>query len=253
MNGCAYTQFSSSLSNTKKIPRDIAARIDEIVLTGETETSLSSTEVSPGASNKNPIGLPDLETICKKLIPTLRYIPVKFRLSWSDVLTKTIEGCISQPNCTENWKKLFAIGKYILQCLIVVETQTKSGKLIVKTVCALESGDYAGLWYEAASMKQSRKTVTETIEALAARAKALCLQGPFGRAAKILKTLHPLEEPRLQIQDYSSQAHQFDEPTVFGQIEAFPNFSAAGPFKMYPEHLLPAVDCTASDQSKQAL
>ena len=65
--------------------------------------------------------------------------------------------------------------------------------------------------------------VTETIEALAARAKALCLQGQFGRAAKTLssdgvapddiqtfrelKTLHPLdEEPRLQFQDYSSQA-----------------------------------------------
>ena len=43
--------------------------------------------------------------------------------------------------------------------------------------------DYAGLWYEAASMKQSRKTVTETIEALAARAKALCLQGLLRIAA----------------------------------------------------------------------
>ena len=112
--------------------------------------------------------------------------------------------------------------------------------------------DYAGLWYEAASMKQSRKTVTETIEALAARAKALCLQGLFRIAAKNLstdevapdiqtfrelKTLHFLEEePRLQFHDYNLQAHRLDEPTVFGQIEAFPNFSAAGPSKMFPEH-----------------
>ena len=112
--------------------------------------------------------------------------------------------------------------------------------------------------------------VTETIEALAARAKALCLQGQFGRAAKTLssdgvapdyiqtfrelKTLHPLEEePRLSFQDYSSQAHQFDEPTVFGQKEAFPNFSAARPSKMYPERILHAVNCAASDQSKQAI
>ena len=118
-------------------------------------------------------------------------------------------------------------------------------------------------------MKQSRKTVNETTEALAAHAKALCLQGQFARSAKILssdgvapdkiqtfrelKTLNPLEEePRLQFQDYSSQAHQFDEPTVFGQIEAFPNFSAADPSIMYPEHLLHAVNCAASDQSKQA-
>ena len=75
-------------------------------------------------------------------------------------------------------------------------------------------------------MKQPRENVTETIEALAARAKALCLQGPFWKAAKILssdgvapdnvqtfrelKTLHPLEEPRLQVQDYSSQGHQYE-------------------------------------------
>ena len=69
-----------------------------------------------------------------------------------------------------------------------------------------------------------------------------------------LKNLHPLEEePRLQLQDYSCQAHQFDEPTVFGQIEAFPNFSTAGPSKVYPGHLLHAVNCAASDQSKQAI
>ena len=37
-------------------------------------------------------------------------------------------------------------------------------------------------------MKQSRKTVTETIEAVAARAKALYLQGQFGRAAKVLSS-----------------------------------------------------------------
>ena len=68
------------------------------------------------------------------------------------------------------------------------------------------------------------------------------------------KTLYPLEEePRLQFQDYISQAHQFDEPTVFGRIEAFSNFSAAGSSEMYPEHLLHAVNCAASDQSNQAI
>ena len=103
----AYAQFIFLLSNTKNIaPRDIAARIDEIVLIGETETKLGSTEVSPGSSNMNPIGLPDLETIWKKQIQTLRYIPVKFRK----------------------------------------ETQTKSGKLTVKTFSApVKAGDYAGL------------------------------------------------------------------------------------------------------------
>ena len=92
----AYAQFISLLSNTKKIPRDIAARIDEIVMTGKTETSSNNTEGSLGASNKNPIEQPDLETICKKQIQTLRYIPIKFRLSWSDVFTRTTEECFSK-------------------------------------------------------------------------------------------------------------------------------------------------------------
>ena len=63
----------------------------------------------------NPIELPDLKTICKKQIPTIRYTPLKFRLSRSEDFTKTIEGCVSKPNSTENWKKLFAISKCILR------------------------------------------------------------------------------------------------------------------------------------------
>ena len=134
----------------------MAARIDEIVVTGEKETSLSSTEVSPGESNINPIVLPDLETICKKQILTLRYKPVKFRLSWSDVLTKTIEGCILQPNCTENWKKQFAFSKYILRASDRGGKKHKQNQenLLSKLFEHRKAGDCAGLCYGAASMKQ---------------------------------------------------------------------------------------------------
>ena len=240
-------------------------------MTSETETSLSSTQVSPGASNINPTGLPDLETICKKQIPTLRYIPVKFRLSWSDVLNKTIEGCISSQTAQKTGRSYLPIVNTYYEHLIGVERNKQNQEsLLSKQFERWKEADYAGLWYEAASMKQSRKTVTETKEALAACARALCLQGQFERAAKILssngvapdnmhtfrelKTPHPLEEePRLPLQDYSSQAHQFDEPTVFNQIEAFPNLSADGSSKIYPELLLHAVNCAASDQPKQAI
>ena len=50
------------------------------------------------------------------------------------------------------------------------------------------SGEYAALWYEAASMKQAKNKSNSTMEALASRAKTLCLQGQFGRAAKILSS-----------------------------------------------------------------
>ena len=85
----------------------------------------------------------------------------------------------------------------------------RSQEILSKRFESLEAGDYAGLWYEAVLMKQARKTVNETKKALAACAKALCLRGQVGRAAKIpsfdgvapnkiqtcreLKTLHPLE------------------------------------------------------------
>ena len=116
-----------------------------------------------------------------------------------------------------------------------------------------EAGDYPGLWYEAVLMKQSRKIVNETKEALEACAKALCLRGQFGRAAKILsfdgvapdkiqtcrelKILHTMEEePGLQFQNYSYKAHQLVVPTVFGQTEPFPYYSAASLSKINPEN-----------------
>ena len=48
------------------------------------------------------------------------------------------------------------------------------------------SGEYAALWYEAASMKQAKITSKSTMEALAFRARLLFLQGQFGHAAKIV-------------------------------------------------------------------
>ena len=50
-----------------------------------------------------------------------------------------------------------------------------------------KNGDYAGLWFEEASMKKAKKINHESIESLAARAKSL-LKGQFGRAAKILSS-----------------------------------------------------------------
>ena len=50
------------------------------------------------------------------------------------------------------------------------------------------AGEYANLWTEALAMKQAKKKSANGIEELASRAKSLCLQGQFGRAAKILSS-----------------------------------------------------------------
>ena len=52
----------------------------------------------------------------------------------------------------------------------------------------MRSDDYAALWYEAASMKQVKNKSNSTMEVLASRAKTLCLQGQFGRSAKVLSS-----------------------------------------------------------------
>ena len=99
--------------------------------------------------------------------------------------------------------------------------------------------------------------------------KNLCFQGQYGRAAKVLasdgfapvnkatldslKKLHPTEEKPIVVQNFSSQAYQFSEENVLEQLNSFSRFTAAGPSKMFPEHLLHAVQCTASDQSQVAL
>ena len=110
----AYSQFTSQLSTSKTIPHDIAARIDELVSATNSE-EMAEINTSQNTANFNLNALPDLETICKEKIPTLRLIPVKFRLRWSELLTPIIEGCVSQPNSPENWKRVFAISKCVLR------------------------------------------------------------------------------------------------------------------------------------------
>ena len=118
-------------------------------------------------------------------------------------------------------------------------------------------------------MKQAKNKSISTVKALASRAKTLCLQGQFGRAAKILSSegiapdnrktlidiekLHPEENEILEpMEGYSCEAYQFDEGKVLLQLHLFLNFTAAGPSKMYPEHL-PSINCSISDQSKRAM
>ena len=118
-------------------------------------------------------------------------------------------------------------------------------------------------------MKQSKRPNDTNSKEIIKRAKNLCFQGQYGRAANVLasdvfapvnkaildnlKKLHPPEEKPIVVQNFSSQAYQFSEENVSEQLNLFPRFTAAGPSKGFPEHLLHAVQCTASDQSQIAL
>ena len=65
--------------------------------------------------------------------------------------------------------------------------------------------------------------------------------------------LHPTEEKPIVVQNFSSQVYQFSEENVSEQLNSFSRLTAAGLSKMFPEHLLRAVQSTTSDQSQNAL
>ena len=69
------------------------------------------------------------------------------------------------------------------------------------------------------------------------------------------KKLHPKEKQldHQFDQDANKNASQFDEATIFFQIESFFKFIAAGPTKVNSEHLPHAVNCAAPHQSKRAI
>ena len=109
-------------------------------------------------------------------------------------------------------------------------------------------------------MKQSKRQRTNIIEEISVRAKTLCLQGQFGQAAKVLASeglapdnratfkalekLHPKEPlPVVNLSDdTATNAFQFSENVVYEQLKIFSKHTAAGPSKMFPEHLQHAVD-----------
>ena len=90
------------------------------------------------------------------------------------------------------------------------------------------------------------------------RCKILSSEGlpPKGRATlKALEELHPKELPPtvLQPDNVGSSAYQFSDKIIFEQLKTFSKYTAAGTFKMYPEHLLPAVECNFPGHFESAL
>ena len=52
-----------------------------------------------------------------------------FRMLWSRIITSIIDGCISNPDCVDNWKKFFAVSKFVLRASNRgVKAQAESGK-----------------------------------------------------------------------------------------------------------------------------
>ena len=90
-----YSHFAPLFSKVKKKARNLEKRRDEIL------------QSRPAAAVINLNELPDLETFNSRHIPSIKFIPVKFRLRWSELLTSVIGASISHAQSLENWKKTF--------------------------------------------------------------------------------------------------------------------------------------------------
>ena len=100
LNQFGPTLLSGLLSTTKKTPPRYCSPHRRISLPLIAKKPMSTQTF-----------LYDLETLCKKRIPTLRDIPVNFQLRWSETKQLSLRA-VSQPN----GKRLFAICKSI-QCV----------------------------------------------------------------------------------------------------------------------------------------
>ena len=206
-------------------------------------------------------------------MPTCRFFPIKLRARWSQLISGILLECVEAPENETIWQKLFAVSKCVLRACNPGGKKQKRNQdqRPAERFDRWKVGEYGKLWSEAVSLKQSKRQRTNSIEEIAVRAKTLCLQGQFGRAAKILASaglaphnkatfkalekLHPKEPlPVVSLpDDTASNAFQFSENVFYEQLKTFSKHTAAGPSKMFPEHLQHAVDCTAPDRSEFAL
>ena len=129
--------------------------------------------------------LPEVLTILSSYVPTCRFVHIKFRARWSQLISGILE-CVEAPDNETNWQKLFAVSKCVLRACIRGGKKQKRNQdqRLAERFDRWNAGEYGKVWSKAVSLKQSERQTTNSIEELSVRAKKLCLHGQFGRAAK---------------------------------------------------------------------
>ena len=268
----SYWCFKKPSSKLKRISKELSDQADDMLINAEiapyVDEALAGLNSERIRTNGN---LPDRKTLLHTKVPTIRYVPINVRYKWSEIFSDVIADCIEDPNTELIWRKLFGLSKCILRASNRrgQKHRRNNDQRFLERIKRWNSGEFAGLWNEACSVKQSKRSNDTSSEDIIKRAKNLSFQGQYGRAAKVLtsdgfaplnkatldsvKKLHPTKRTPIVVQSFSSQAYQSSEENVSEQLNSFSRFTAAGPSKMFPEHLLHAVQCTASDQSQIAL
>ena len=259
------------MSKLKRISKELSDKVDGLLINAESALYADDTFTGLKSERIRKDGpLPDIKTLLHTKVPTIRYFPINVRYKWSKFFSDVSTDCIEDPNTELNWRN-FGLSKCILRASNRggQKHRRKNDQRILERINRWNSGDFGGPWNGACSLKQMKRSNDTNSEEIIKRADKFGFQGQYGRAAKVLasdgfapvkkaildslKKLLPPEEKLIVVQIFSSQAYQFREENNSEQLNSFSRFTAAGPSKMFSEHLLHAVQCTASDQSQIAL
>ena len=121
-------------------------------------------------------------------MPACRFFPIKLRARRSELILGILLECVKAPDNETNWRKLFAVSKCVLSACNQRGKRQKRNQdqRLAERFDGCNAVEYGKLWSQSVSLKQSKRQSTNSIEEISVRAKTLCLQGQFGRGAKVL-------------------------------------------------------------------
>ena len=173
----------------KRISKEISNQVDDLLSNAESPIDLDEAiaVINTEKSNTNS-NLPDIKTLLQTKVPTIRYHLINMRYKWSEFFSGVNTDCIEDIKLKLNWRKSFGLAKCILRASNRGgrKHRCNNDQKILKRINRWNSGGFGGLWNEACSMKQSKRSNDNNFEEIITRAKTLCLHSQYGRAAKIL-------------------------------------------------------------------
>ena len=84
---------------------------------------------------------------------------------------------------------IFAVSNCVIRACNRGENKAQSQQRLAERFDSLNAGEYEKLWSEIVSVKKPKRQTTNSNEEITVRAKTLCLQGHFGRPAKVLASV----------------------------------------------------------------
>ena len=157
----AYSKYKDQVCSRRKINTDLSNNIDNLVIscdsTDSSQLNNSFFERVDLSINSENNKLPEVLTRLSSYVPTCRFVPIKFRARWSQLLSGILLECVEAPDNETNWQKLFAVSKCVLRaCNRGGKKQKRNqDQRLAERFDRWNAGEYGTLSPEAVSLKQS--------------------------------------------------------------------------------------------------